>query len=402
MEQPCLRTRVRVPTLFIAAAALAACSGEKAAPPAPPPPEVRVVTLVAQGVTLNRELPGRVNPFVVAEVRPQVTGIVKEVAFTEGAAVKAGELLYGLDDETLRADVGASKAQVARAESSAAAARLTAQRNAELAKIDAISRQENENAFAALRQAEAEVALAKANLARSETLLAHARIVSPINGRIGKSNVTRGALVTANQAQALATVQQLDPIYVDLTQSSAELLSMRRELASGRAREAEQPVKIVLEDGTRYEHPGKVKFSDVTVDPATGSYLLRVVVPNPGNVLLPGMFVRAELGNAVREKAILVPQPAVMRDAKGQTSVMLLGADGIVQPRPIKVSRTQGDAWLVEEGLAPGDRVIVEGLQKIQPGAPARAAAGAPTQAAPTQAAPAPGSAVPAGPAAKK
>lgn len=401
MEQPSLRIRVRALTLSVAAVALAACSGEKAAPPAPPPPEVRVVTLQAQAVTLKRELPGRVNPFVVAEVRPQVTGIVKEVAFTEGAAVKAGELLYGLDDETLRADVGASKAQVARAESSAAAARLTAQRNAELAKIDAISRQENENATAALRQAEAEVALAKANLTRSETLLGHARIASPINGRIGKSNVTRGALVTANQAQALATVQQLDPIYVDLTQSSAELLSMRRELASGRAREAEQPVKISLEDGTRYEHAGKVKFSDVTVDPATGSYLLRVVVPNPKNMLLPGMFVRAELGNAVREKAILVPQPAVMRDAKGQTSVMILGADGIVQPRPIKVSRTQGDAWLVEEGLAPGDRVIVEGLQKIQPGAPARASAGAPTQAAPTQAAPAQGAAVPA-PAAKK
>lgn len=400
MEQPVPRMSMRMPTLFLAAA-LAACSGEKAAPPAPPPPEVRVVTLEAQGVTLNRELSGRVNPFVVAEVRPQATGIVKEVAFTEGAAVKAGELLYGLDDETLRADVGASRAQVARAESSAAAARLTAQRNAELAKIDAISRQENENAVAALRQAEAEVALAKANLARSETLLGHARIVAPISGRIGKSNVTRGALVTANQAQALATVQQLDPIYVDLTQSSAELLAMRRELASGRAREAAQPVKIVLEDGTRYEHAGKVKFSDVTVDPATGSYLLRVVVPNPKNVLLPGMFVRAELGNAVREKAILVPQPAVMRDAKGETSVMILGADGIVQPRPIKVSRTQGDAWLVEEGLAPGDRVIVEGLQKIRPGSPARASVGAPTQAGPTQAAPAPGSSAPA-PAAKK
>ena len=401
MEQPSPRISVRALTLFTAAVALSACSGEKAAPPAPPPPEVRVVTLEAQGVTLNRELPGRVNPFVVAEVRPQVTGIVKEVAFTEGTAVKAGELLYGLDDETLRAEVGATKAQVARADSSAAAARLTAQRNAELARKNFISRQENDNAIAALRQAEAEVALANANLARSETLLGRARIVSPINGRIGKSNVTRGALVTANQAQALATVQQLDPIYVDLTQSSAELLAMRRELASGRAREAEQPVKIVLEDGTRYEHAGKVKFSDVTVDPATGSYLLRVVVPNPKNMLLPGMFVRAELGNAVREKAILVPQPAVMRDAKGQTSVMLLGADGIVQPRPIKVSRTQGDAWLVEEGLAPGDRVIVEGLQKIQPGAPARASAGAPTQAAPTQAAPAQGAAAPA-PAAKK
>jgi membrane fusion protein, multidrug efflux system len=377
------RISVRLLIPFVAAAALAACSEEKAASPTPPPPEVRVVTLETQSVTLKRELPGRVNPFVVAEVRPQATGIVKEVAFTEGAAVKAGQLLYALDDETLRADLGAARAQLARAEAAAAAAGLTAQRNAALARIDAISRQENETAIAALRQAEAEVALARANLARNETLLGHARIASPIDGRIGKSNVTRGALVTANQAQALATVQQLDPIYVDLTQSSMELLALRRELASGRARESEQPVKVLLEDGTRHEHAGKVKFSDVTVDPATGSYLLRVVVPNPGNVLLPGMFVRAELGNAVREKAILVPQPAVTRDAKGETSVMLLGADGIVQPRPIQVSRTQGDAWLVEEGLAPGDRVIVEGLQKVRPGAPARASAGAPTQAAP-------------------
>lgn len=372
------------------AAALAACSGEKAAPPSPPPPEVKVVTLEPATVTLTRELPGRATPFQVAEVRPQVTGIVKEVAFTEGALVKAGQSLYQLDDETLRADIGVARAQLARAESSAAVARLTAQRTAELAKIDAVSRQENENAIAAQRQAEADVAAARAALARSEVLLGHARIPSPINGRIGKSNVTRGALVTANQAQVLATVQQLDPIYVDLTQSSAELLQLRRQLASGKAREAQTPVKILLEDGTPHEHAGRLKFADVTVDAATGSYLLRVVVPNPRNELLPGMFVRAQLGSAVRENALLVPQPAVARDAKGETSVMVLDAGNVVQPRPVKVSRSIGDAWLVEDGLKPGERVIVEGLQKIQPGKPARVAAPASAQPAPPAPAAAP------------
>ena len=378
--------RLAATTLFGVAASLliAACSGQKQAQTAPPPPEVKVVALAPRTVSLTRELPGRTSPFVVAEVRPQATGIVESLNFTEGALVKAGQPLYTLDDDTLRADVGAARAQVAKAEASAAAARLTAQRSAELAKIEAISRQENENAIAALRQAEADVAATKAALARSDVLLSHARIVSPINGRIGKSTVTRGALVTTNQAQPLATVQQLDPIYVDLTQSSTELLSLRRQLASGKAREADLPVKIVLEDGTPYEHAGKLKFTDATVDPATGSYLVRVVVPNPRNMLLPGMFVRAELGSAVRENALLVPQPAVTRDPKGNTSVLVLDAQDKVVAKPLRVGSSVGDAWLVEEGLVPGDRVIVEGLQKVKPGmvarvaAPAQASASAP------------------------
>lgn len=379
----------RAPGLLLLAMALAACSETQPPPPPPPPPEVGVVTLQTSTVTLSRELPGRTSPFVVAEVRPQVTGIVKELAFTEGGAVKAGQVLYQLDDATLRADLGAARAQLARAEATAAAARLAAQRTSELAKIDAVSRQENENAIAAQRQAEADVAATRAALTRTEVLLGHARIVSPINGRIGKSTVTRGALVTANQPQPLATVQQLDPIYVDLTQSSSELLALRRQLASGKAREANLPVKILLEDGTPYEHAGKLKFADVTVEPATGSYLLRVLVPNPRNHLLPGMYVRAELGSAVREDALLVPQQAVARDPKGNASVLVLDAEDVVQARPIRVSRTVDDTWLVEEGLAAGDRVIVEGLQKVKPGAPARVAAPAPAPAA-TAAAPAP------------
>lgn len=369
------------------AAALAACSGEKAAPPAPPPPEVGVATLEARIVTLTRELPGRVSPFVVAEVRPQVTGIVQERAFTEGGVVKKGQPLYKLDDATLRADAVAAKAQLARAEAALNSARLTAQRTAELAKIDAVSRQDNENAIAALRQAEADVAAARAAVARSEVLLGYASITSPISGRIGKSTVTQGALVTANQAQALATVQQLDPVYVDLTQSSSELLQLRKQLAAGKAQESNPPVKILLEDGTPYEHPGKLAFSDVTVDPATGSYLLRVVVPNPRNILLPGSYVRAVVGSATRENALLVPQRGVTRDAKGNATALVLGADGNVQARAVKVSRTIGDAWLVEDGLAPGERVIVEGVQKVKPGMPARVAAPAAPGATPPPAA---------------
>ncbi|HYC37010.1 MAG TPA: efflux RND transporter periplasmic adaptor subunit [Usitatibacter sp.] len=367
---------------FFAAALLGACSGEKQVQATPPPPEVKVVSLEARTISLTRELPGRISPFVVAEVRPQVGGIVKSVNFTEGGLVKAGQPLYVLDDDTLRADAGAARAQVAKAEATAAAARLTAQRTSELARIEAVSKQEAENAIAAQRQAEADVAATKAALARAQVLLAHARIESPITGRIGKSTVTRGALVTANQPQALATVQQLDPIYLDLTQSSSELLALRRQLASGKAREADLPVKVFLEDGTAYEHAGKLKFADATVDPATGSYLLRVVVPNPRNVLLPGMFVRAELGSAVRENALLVPQPAVARDPKGNTSVMLLDAQNKVVARPVRVSSAHGDAWLVEEGLAAGDRVIVEGLQKVKPGVVARVANEAPARAA--------------------
>lgn len=371
-------TRLRTPALAALATTLvlAGCADDKPTKQAaaPPPPEVGVVALAPQTVTLTRELTGRASPSVVAEVRPQVTGIVEERAFREGTAVKKGQLLYKLDDSTLRADVLAAKAQLARAEAAAASTKLSAQRTAELAKIDAVSRQENENAVAALRQAEADVAAARANLARSEVLLGHASIDAPISGRIGKSTVTQGALVTANQAGALATVQQLDPIHVDLTQSSSELLQLRRQLAAGKAQEANLPVKILLEDGTAYEHDGRLTFADVTVDPDTGSYLLRVVVPNPRGVILPGAYVRAVIGNAVRENALLVPQRGVTRDPKGNATALVLGADGKVEARTLQVSRTVGDAWLVEDGLAPGERVIVEGVQKVKPGMVARAA----------------------------
>ena len=225
----------------------------------------------------------------------------------------------------------------------------------------------------ALRQAEADVGVARAALQGRNVTLDYARINAPISGRIGKSSVTRGALVTANQATPLATIQQTDPMYVDLTQSSSELLALRRSLAAGTAEQADLPVNILLEDGSEYAYDGRLEFTEVTVDPSTGSYLLRVQVPNPDHLLLPGMYVRAEIGAAVRQEALLVPQKGITRDPKGNATAMVVGKDGKVEPRAVQVSRTIGDQWLVEGGLVAGDKVIVAGLQKIQPGVPVQA-----------------------------
>lgn len=360
--------RSAIPVLAVVG--LAACG--KAPPPAsaaPPPAEVTVVTLAAKTVTLTRELPGRTSPSLIAEIRPQASGVVKRRLFDEGGRVKAGQVLYQLDDAIPRADDATARAAVLRAEATLTNARLTAKRSQELIAIDAVSRQDSENSVAALHQAEADLASAKAALERAGATLAYSRISSPISGRIGKSSVTQGALVTANQATALATVQQLDPMYVDVTQSSAEWLELRREVAAGKLTAAQGvPVTLFLEDGSRYPDPGKLDFSDVTVDPATGSFLVRITVPNPDNLLLPGMYVRAELAGGVRQDAILVPQQGVARDPKGNASVMLVDKDDKVVVHPIKVSRAIGDAWLVDSGLEAGDHVIVEGLQKIRPG----------------------------------
>jgi membrane fusion protein (multidrug efflux system) len=366
-----ISTRFSLLTSLTLTALLSGCGGdEAAAPKTPPPTPVTVVTLAAEPVVLTRELPGRVHPLVVAEVRPQVSGIVKQVLFTEGGRVDAGQPLYQLDDATYLADVNSSKAQLARAQATLKSAQLTAARSDELVKIEAISAQDHENAVAALRQAEAEVGMMRAALERANVTAGYARIVSPIAGRIGKSTVTQGALVTANQDQALATVQQLDPIYVDVTQSSAEWLELRRALASGDLSDgSDVPVSILLEDGTRYEHDGKLAFSEVTVDPNTGSYALRIVVDNPANLLLPGMYVRALVSNGERADGLLVPQPGITRDPKGNAIAMVVGADGKVEQRTVQVSQTVGNRWLVEGGLAAGDQVIVEGLQKIRPGA---------------------------------
>lgn len=359
-----------LPLTVVLALALGACSTEQEAGP-PPTPAVTVVELGSQDVTLTRELPGRTNAWLVAEVRPQVSGLVAERLFTEGERVKAGQPLYQIDDATYRATANSARAQLARAQATLTSARITAERIAELAKIDAVSVQDNDNATAALAQAEADVGVARAALDAANVMLGYARITSPIDGRIGRSSVTQGALVTANQPQALATVQQLDPIYVDLTQSSTELLDLRRSLAEGRLSRGEEamPVKILLEDGSDFPHPGRLKFSEVAVDPSTGSYALRIEVPNPEHMLMPGMYVRAVLGAGVRADAVLVPQRGIARDPKGNTTAMVVDAQGVVEQRQVVVSRTIGDQWLVESGLAAGDRVVVEGLQKIAPGA---------------------------------
>ena len=375
--------------LLVAAGLVSACARQDAPQQGPGAVPVTVVTLAPQTVTLTRELPGRTSAFLVAEVRPQVSGIVKQRLFTEGGNVKAGEPLYQLDDATYRADYATAEAELDRAKAALNTAQLNARRSGELIAQNLISRQDNDNAMAALQQAEADVAAAEAALRRAGVVLGYARVVSPISGRIGKSSVTQGALVTANQDAPLATVQQLDPIYVDVMQSSAELLELRKQLTAGNVQDArDQPVTVVLEDGTRYGQDGRLAFSEVTVDPGTGSYGIRIVVPNPDGLLLPGMYVRAVISGSTREGALLVPQQAIARDPRGNPVAMVVGQDDKVEQRAVQVSRTVGDKWLVDGGLAAGDRVIVEGLQKIRPGAPVQATeAGAqpPAAAAPSQ-----------------
>jgi len=347
------------------------CSKPKAAPPQAPPAEVGVVVVKPQRVALTTELSGRTSPNLIAEVRPQVNGIIKKRVFTEGGDVKAGQVLYQIDPASYQAAFASAKAAEARAEASLNAVRLKAQRYQELVGIKAVSQQDNDDAQASLKQAEADVASAKAAVETARINLAYTKVTAPISGRIGRSTVTDGALVTANQTGALATIQQLGSMYVDVTQSSAELLKLKQNLASGLMKNngtAQARVKLLLEDGSAYPQPGTLKFSEVTVDQSTGSITLRAIFPNPKQTLLPGMFVRAILEEGVSENAILIPQRGVTRTPKGDAMVMVVGAGEKVEPRPIKVVRTLGDSWLVSDGLKTGDRVIVEGLQKARPG----------------------------------
>jgi membrane fusion protein (multidrug efflux system) len=351
---------------------LAACEQGASAPPyMPGPSPVTVVTLQSESITLTRELPGRVTPFLVAEVRPQVTGIVQEQMVNEGGVIEAGQVLYQLDDANYRANYNSARASLTRANVALEIARINAARSEQLVQTGAISKQNHDNSIALLRQAEADVGVAQAAVASSEVTLNFARITAPINGRIGRSSVTKGALVTSNQADPMVTVQQLDPIYIDLTQSSAELLELREQVQTGTLSSTmDIPVTIMLENGAEYEHDGKLKFSEVSVDPSTGSYMLRVEVSNPDNLLLPGMYVRARLGVGMRENALLVPQQGIARDPTGNAIAMVVDAESKVEQRAVQVSRTVGNKWLVDTGLLAGDQVIIEGLQKIRPGMP--------------------------------
>jgi len=339
------------------------------------PAEVGIVVVKPQRVALTTELAGRTSAFLVAEVRPQVSGIIQKRLFTEGSDVKAGEVLYQIDPAAYQASYNSAKAALARVEANLIPARLKAGRYQELVKVNAVSQQECDDASAALKLAEADVEAAKAALETAGINLAYTRVTAPIAGRIGRSSVTTGSLVTANQAAPLSTIQQLDPVYVDVTQSSAELLRIKHNLATGQIKNKAKSakVKLLLEDGTPYPQTGTFKFSDVTVEQGTGSVTIRTVFPNPKQVLLPGMYVRAVLEEGVSEQAILVPQRGVTRNPAGNAMVMLVGNEEKVEPRVIKVIQTVGENWLVSEGLKAGDRVILEGLQKARPGTPVKA-----------------------------
>ena len=334
-------------------------------------PVVNIQVIAPQSVALDTELAGRTTAHTIAEVRPQVSGIIQKRLFEEGSEVKAGQPLYQIDPATYRATYESAEANVV-------ALRLKAQRYKELAASDAIGQQDYDDATSSLKQAEATLQTAKINLE-------YTHVYAPVAGRIGKSSVTVGALVTADQTTALATVQQLDPIYVDVTRSSRELLELQNELAAGTIKSAGENaarVKLTLEDGSEYPQEGKLQFSDVSVDTSTGSVTLRAIFPNPQHRLLPGMFVKARLIEGVNEKAILVQQNFVTHNAQGKATVMLAGKDGKAEEREVQTSRSVGNMWLVSAGLNPGDRLITSGLQYVQ--------AGAPVQIAPAAAASAP------------
>ncbi|MCL2160673.1 MAG: efflux RND transporter periplasmic adaptor subunit [Betaproteobacteria bacterium] len=383
-----MNTRFHPPVLLAAilvgALVSTACDGDKpsgapAAPGAPgagmPPPMVSVIVTKVESAPLVSELPGRTTPFMVAELRPQVTGIVQKRFFNEGSTVTAGQTLYQIDPSTYQAAYDSAAASKARADANLYNARLKAERYAELVDIEAVSKQANDDAAAALKQAEADVAAARAALDKARIDLDFTRVKSPIPGRIGRSSVTPGALVTANQPAALATVQQLDPIYVDLTQSSAELQRMRRDVASGKISLVGEdiPVQLILEDGSLYEESGKLAFSEVSVDPGTGSVTLRASFPNPDDTLLPGMYVRARMTQGQTEQAVMLPHAALTHDQRGNSIVMVVNAESMVEARPVQTRGVQGDKWIVTGGLADGEKVIVEGLQKARPGQPVQA-----------------------------
>ena len=357
---------------LMAGTLLAGCKeGPASASGAMPPSAVDVVTLNQTPLTLTTELSGRTSAHRIAEVRPQINGIILKRYFVEGSDVKAGQVLYQIDPATYEAAVASAEASLAKAEATEQSARLKAKRYAELVKVKAISTQDYDDAQASWKQAVAEIAAAKAALKSARIDLGYTKVRATISGRIGKSSVTEGALVTAQQAASLTTIQQLDPIYVDVTQSTTDLLQLRQLYASGQLEHTQDGavVHFVLENGAAYPHSGKLEFSDVTVDETTGMVTVRALAPNPDRLLLPGMFVRAILTQGEQPNGLLVPQAAVSRTAKGGASVLLVNADNKVEQREIEVGRAFHGNWVVESGLKGGERVIVAGLQKVRPGA---------------------------------
>ncbi|MGE4285531.1 MAG: efflux RND transporter periplasmic adaptor subunit [Phycisphaerae bacterium] len=344
---------------------------QKDGPPQGGIPEVAVVTVHPERVVITTELPGRTSAFRVAEIRPQVNGLILKRAFEEGSDVNEGDLLYQIDPAPYQAAYNQAKAAVTMAEAQLPALRGREKRFKELAESHAVGQQDYDDALAAMRQMEAQLEASKAAMESAKINLSYTPIKAPISGRIGRSNITEGALVTAYQPIALATIQQLDPIYVDVPQSTTELLRLQNHLKGGRLNQDgmnQDKVKLIMEDGTPYLSEGTLQFQDVTVDPTTGSVILRIVFPNSENILLPGMFVRAVVTEGVNEQAILVPQQGISRNLKGNPVAMIVDTEDKVQQRMLTLDQAIGDKWLVSSGLNPGDRVIVEGVQKVRPG----------------------------------
>lgn len=344
---------------------------EKESAPPPQTPEVGVVTVQPQAVPIYTELPGRTSAFLVAQVRARVDGIVLRREFVEGSDVKAGQRLYKIDPAPYLAQLNSAKATLAKAQANLVTQNALVARYKVLVAANAVSKQDYDNAVATQGQAAADVAAGKAAVETAQINLGYTDVVSPISGRVGISQVTPGAYVQASQATLMSTVQQLDPVYVDLTQSSLEGLKLRQDVQSGRLKTSgpgAAKVSLILEDGKTYPVPGKLQFSDVTVDQTTGSVTIRAVFPNPNRVLLPGMFVRARIEEGVNENAFLVPQIGVTHDQKGQAIAMVVNASNKVEPRPLKTTGMNGQNWIVEGGLNAGDRVIVQGGDKARPG----------------------------------
>lgn len=354
---------------------LSACDS-KTAPnaAAQAPVEVGVITLETSNVPLKAELPGRTSAYRKAEVRPQVSGIIQKRLFDEGAEIKAGTPLYQIDPATYEAALSSAKAELQRAQANAEAAIARETRYKNLVKVKSISQQDYDDALATSSQAKAAIAAAQAAVVTAQINLKYTRVLAPIDGVIGKSSVTEGALVNAGQADVLANILQLDPIYVDVSQSAEELLQVRRQMQSGAVSASESAkVRLVLSDGSVYEHEGQLQFAEVGVNESTGTVSLRAQFPNPDRLLLPGMFVRTQIEEGVRTNALLAPQRGVSRDRTGSATAMVVNAEGVAEVRQISVGRAVGDQWLVLDGLKLGDQVIVEGLQKVRPGAPVKA-----------------------------
>ncbi len=363
-----------VPAALCCALCLTACNPQTKAPP-PPVPEVATVTVTRQQVLLTIDLPGRTSPYRIAEIRPQVNGLIQKRLFTEGSDVKAGQELYQIDPAPFQAALDNAIAALGRAQANLPAIQLRVNRYKQALADKAVSQQDFDDASAAQKQAEADVQYYKAMVETARINLNYAHVVSPISGRIGTSTVTDGAIVTAYQPVALATIQQLDPIYVDVPQSATELLRLEQRLKAGQLRKDgtnSSKVRLVLPDGSNYPLEGTLQFRDISVDPTTGSVILRMVFPNPNGVLLPGMFVRGLVQEGVNEQAILIPQQTVARDPKGNPVALIVDAAGKVEQRQLILDREIGDQWLVTSGLAPGERVIAEGIQKVKPGVPVK------------------------------